>query len=391
MSWLVPGAPVLLLAALVLAIMSEQLILDLTGQYRWVVYALGIALAGGFHRSRLFVVLISLGAIDIATLGVPETDILSVLGTVLLFLIGVLALVRDRGVASSAGLGQIVISTVLAAVPALIFYDSVNVEAFLNMELLPGWMTGWTGLPQSVALFALVSVGGTAYGVYRWRGAVERSLLWCQLGILLVVHPTTGWAADELFLMSTGLIIVLTVLQTSYAMAYRDDLTGLPARRALGRDLESLGGTYTVAMVDVDRFKQFNDSHGHDVGDQVLKLVSVHLAGVGGGGKAYRYGGEEFTLLFPGKVRDEALVHLNSVRVAVEGATFSLRRWHRPKEKPSMGRKAASVTSSKKLSVTVSIGVSDSTDSDLSAEQVLKKSDRALYRAKNKGRNQVST
>jgi diguanylate cyclase (GGDEF)-like protein len=119
--------------------------------------------------------------------------------------------------------------------------------------------------------------------------------------------------------------------------------------------------------------------------------VSVHLAGVGGGGKAYRYGGEEFTLLFPGKVRDETLVHLNSVRVAVEGATFSLRRWHRPKEKPSMGRKAASVTSSKKLSVTVSIGVSDSTDSDLSAEQVLKKSDRALYRAKNKGRNQVST
>jgi diguanylate cyclase (GGDEF)-like protein len=56
-----------------------------------------------------------------------------------------------------------------------------------------------------------------------------------------------------------------------------------------------------------------------------------------------------------------------------------------------MGRKATSVTSSKKLSVTVSIGVSDSTDADLSAEQVIKKSDRALYRAKNKGRNQVST
>ncbi len=54
-------------------------------------------------------------------------------------------------------------------------------------------------------------------------------------------------------------------------MGYRGDLTGLAARRALGRGLESLGGTYTVAMVDVDRFKQFNDSHGHDVGDQVLK------------------------------------------------------------------------------------------------------------------------
>jgi diguanylate cyclase (GGDEF)-like protein len=53
-------------------------------------------------------------------------------------------------------------------------------------------------------------------------------------------------------------------------------------------------------MVDVDHFKPFNDKHGHDVGDQVLKLVATELAGVRGGGTAYRYGGEEFTILFPG-------------------------------------------------------------------------------------------
>ena len=54
-----------------------------------------------------------------------------------------------------------------------------------------------------------------------------------------------------------------------------------------------------MAMIDVDHFKKFNDTHGHDIGDQVLKLVAARLAQVEGGGIAYRYGGEEFAVLFP--------------------------------------------------------------------------------------------
>ena len=72
------------------------------------------------------------------------------------------------------------------------------------------------------------------------------------------------------------------------------------------------------------------------------------------------------------------------------GATFSLRRWHRPKERPSGTQGSTPAKRSRKLSVTVSIGVSDSTDPELSPEQILKRADQALYRAKNKGRNQVS-
>src|SRR2546425_6328967 len=75
-------------------------------------------------------------------------------------------------------------------------------------------------------------------------------------------------------------------------MAYQDSLTGLPARRALNEALLRLGGHYTVAMLDVDHFKRINDHHGHDVGDQVLKMIAAKLAQVTGGGKAYRYGGE---------------------------------------------------------------------------------------------------
>jgi len=75
----------------------------------------------------------------------------------------------------------------------------------------------------------------------------------------------------------------------------------LPSRRALIERLPSLGRRYTVAMVDVDHFKNFNDTYGHDAGDQVLRMVASRLGEVSGGGTAFRYGGEEFTILFPGK------------------------------------------------------------------------------------------
>ena len=57
-------------------------------------------------------------------------------------------------------------------------------------------------------------------------------------------------------------------------MAFRDELTGLPGRRALNERLQRLPRQYVLAMTDVDHFKKFNDTHGHDVGDEVLKLVA---------------------------------------------------------------------------------------------------------------------
>jgi diguanylate cyclase (GGDEF)-like protein len=204
------------------------------------------------------------------------------------------------------------------------------------------------------------------------------------------VLPAIGDAAAHLLLMATGLVLAISVLETSYVMAYRDELTGLPARRALMRELEQISGTYTVAMVDVDHFKQFNDKYGHDVGDQVLQLVAARLADGPGGGKAYRYGGEEFTLLYPGRARDAALPHAEAVRRSVEIATFSLRAWNRPRKKPSAGRKPKKpIKRPRKLSVTVSVGLADSSRlGDPTA--VLKRADEALYEAKRGGRNRVA-
>ena len=147
-----------------------------------------------------------------------------------------------------------------------------------------------------------------------------------------------------------------------------------------------------MAMVDVDHFKRFNDRYGHDVGDQVLRMVAGRLAKAPGGGRAYRFGGEEFTVLYPGKSLQEALPHLKEVRRSVEEATFLLRSWRRPRKKPvdPGAWRGAGKPQAKRLSVTVSIGVADTSGKDPLPESVLKRADQALYRAKKAGRNRVA-
>jgi GGDEF domain-containing protein len=185
------------------------------------------------------------------------------------------------------------------------------------------------------------------------------------------------------------LLLSLSVVEQSYSMAYRDELTKLPGRRALMRELAEMTPPFTVAMVDVDHFKKFNDKHGHDVGDQVLQMVATHLA-ASPDATAYRYGGEEFTLVFPRLTRDESLAGAEAVRASVEEASFSLRGWTRPRKKPAEGKRKKP-RRRRSLSVTVSIGLADSSTGDGSPEVILKKADQALYRAKEEGRNRVST
>src|SRR2546425_12372063 len=102
-------------------------------------------------------------------------------------------------------------------------------------------------------------------------------------------------------------MLVVSLIETSHHMAYNDPLTGLPGRRALDEALGRLGGQYAIAMVDIDHFKRFNDEHGHDVGDQLLRKIGVALEMVGGGGRAYRYGGEEVAGPFPASTVPGAL------------------------------------------------------------------------------------
>lgn len=378
----------LLLAIGFMSLASDEYVENFAETYGLVAYGAGLALAWVFYRSRAFIALTILAWMDIAIVGSPNpVELLMGLGTVVILLMGMLGVVRDRGVASQIGVIQAVIVSVVAAIGGLYFAGYERVQNFAtNLKVLPLENVVWPGYPLLTLVVTGLALLGVAYGFHRYRGPVERSFVWAVLLLLVAMHPEMGRAGSALFVMASGLTLTLGIVETSYVLAYRDELTGLPGRRALMQYLDGAKGTYAIAMVDVDHFKKFNDKHGHDVGDQVLKLVASRLQRGPGGGRAYRYGGEEFTLLFPGRTREQAMDHLEAIRENIQDARFHIRSWKRPRDRPDG---TTEIRKSKELQVTISLGVA-STDGKDPYEVVLKRADQALYRAKKKGRNQVS-
>ncbi|MGE7959186.1 GGDEF domain-containing protein [Pseudomonas sp. NPDC089530] len=185
------------------------------------------------------------------------------------------------------------------------------------------------------------------------------------------------------------LMIAAAVAHEAYQMAFRDELTGLPGRRALNERMQRLGRNYVLAMSDVDHFKKFNDTHGHDVGDQVLRLVASKLSKVSGGGRAYRYGGEEFAVVFAGKTLEECMPHLEVIRETIANYNIQLRNQENRPQDDQQGRQRRGAPAASSVSVTVSIGVAERQMEHRTPEEVLKSADQALYSAKGAGRNCV--
>src|SRR5207245_1757339 len=178
---------------------------------------------------------------------------------------------------------------------------------FHRLRLLPPGLVRWTPLADPALLAFLVALGLQLAGQLMSPTSTQRSYLWAIAALFLGVNGLRPGNPDPMtfYLATACLILIAAVVEASYHMAYEDSLTGLPARRALNEALLRLGGHYTLAMADVDHFKNINDRHGHDLRDQALKVVAENLALVGGSGRAFRYGGEEFAVLFPGKSVEE--------------------------------------------------------------------------------------
>jgi diguanylate cyclase (GGDEF)-like protein len=158
----------------------------------------------------------------------------------------------------------------------------------------------------------------------------------------------------------------------------RDPLTGLFNRRHMTDSLrkgisrcQSQGSRLSLIAIDVDHFKKFNDNHGHDAGDMVLRAVgSVLEQACDGDEVACRPGGEEFTLILPDTTPEDALTRAELVRQAVEEVTVRY------------GEKALP-------RVTISIGVSHYPSHGTMPQDLMRAADEALYEAKARGRNQV--
>jgi PleD family two-component response regulator len=141
-------------------------------------------------------------------------------------------------------------------------------------------------------------------------------------------------------------------------------------------------------MVDIDHFKKFNDTYGHDVGDDVLAMVASKLDQVEGGGQVFRYGGEEFTVLFKGKKLDHAIAFLDDIRELIAETPFAIRDKSN-REKASKSARKENTKPKNTVQITVSIGVAEKSNQHANAEEVIKDADKALYKAKDKGRNIV--
>jgi diguanylate cyclase (GGDEF)-like protein len=245
------------------------------------------------------------------------------------------------------------------------------------------WLDQWPFSQTALLVIAIAQIAMLTLFIRRPE-ALEGAFCW----VLPSVAAGLWW--PETFAFWGGVVaflLVIAIIENSFKMAFNDELTGLPARRAMNEFLLKVGRRYTVAMVDVDHFKKVNDNHGHDVGDQVLRMVATCLRRVTGGGRAYRYGGEEFVVIFPSKEQQKALPHLEMLRETIANASFFVRSKKRPKKKPDApNSKTAGKT---KLKITVSIGVASRDETKTTPEQVIRSADQALYKAKKGGRNQV--
>lgn len=217
--------------------------------------------------------------------------------------------------------------------------------------------------------------------------AVAAGMVWSLVALLASVRAASHDGHIALALLALGVAAV----ERSHWIAYHDELTGLPGRRAFNEALAALHEPYTIAIVDVDHFKKFNDTFGHDTGDQVLRKVARQLGDVNAG-TAYRCGGEEFAVIFPGLTAQEAVEHAEELRQNIEADVFVARgparsQRDRAERRETMTRRkqpAPVVTR-----VTVSIGLACPTTSLRTTEEVLLAADKALYQAKHNGRNRV--
>jgi diguanylate cyclase (GGDEF)-like protein len=385
---LLPGAVLVATTILLLLVPSwREAAVGFVPAYPNAAFAAGVVLALRFRRHRVFLIVLLLTAAERLvwlTADSPVGHIMVGAASVWLPLnVGVLGWLPERHgfrVAAAWIMGLLAVEsvvTVLAVQP-----EATPLAALLATSLVD-WNLSLVGLFTFLGAISLAAVraGARPY-------PIECGTLWALVAALI------GFAVGAPSLASlgfagAGLVLAVSLVEASYVIAYGDELTGLPGRRALTEALGRLDGTYTIAMVDIDHFKKFNDAYGHDVGDQLLRMVGARLGDVGGGGRAFRYGGEEFAIIFDGATVDEALPHLEALRKRIETTGFALRGPDRPRRRPDAPRVATRPV--QRVSVSVSIGAAAANGGDDRPEDVLDAADAALYRAKDGGRNRLCT
>ena len=360
----------------------------------YLILLIGLVLCWLFYTSREFILLLILGAgfWSIQTYiweGTLSTNGKIILYDLLCLIIPInfviLNFLKERGILNQYGIKRLLFVAFQVVLVTWLVHSGSTYSSFTipGIDIFPFKYSSTIKQPLFIVMtLSLIIL------VVDW--VIQGSQLryaWILIlaSMMLALHHINDKQVATIYFILGGMITITAIIIHSYNLAYKDELTQLPSRRALKQKLSSLGKTYAIAMTDVDHFKKLNDTYGHDVGDDVLKMLATHLSQVEGGGKAYRYGGEEFTIVFPGKDAKNAAVYPEALRTTIDSTPFTIRHKKRPRSKPENNN---IVSGTKSLNVTISIGVAGKSDSQ-SPQDVIKAADKALYRAKKAGRNQV--
>jgi len=404
---LVPGGAVLAVAVLLVNSSLFGQVASSLSFYYVAVFAAGLLLAWRFNSSRILFSLLTLllahRAAEFFSAGHPHSGpgrtaaILAALLIPLNFII--LAVMRERGFVIAG----------IAPRFGLLFLESVVVAVLCRPENVAA--AARSSDPVHVPLWALAGLA-VAVAVFIWRYGqthkpIEPGFAWSLTAVFLWLEFAPVGKGADAYVATAALIIAASLIETSYVLAYHDELTGIRGRRAFNEALLSLDQQYAIAIVDIDHFKSFNDTYGHDVGDQVLSMVASRISNVEGGGQAFRCGGEEFAVIFRGASAKDSFEYLERLRKAIGSSTFRVRGCERrsaahieeadrrqPADRRRVPKKKAATPSAPTqtpdhLSVTVSIGVAEPSTRYRQPEQVIQAADQALYRAKGKGRDRV--
>ena len=338
--------------------------------------AAALALAFFFHRQRLAQVSTLLLLMAMSRLeGDAGPSGAAALAFVPWLCMVVAVLPESRWLARSQLLLILVVTALVALVMRAPAHILIDVSRFFR-EALPG--------VDPLAGAAIVIAVAAVPCLLRFVLRAPIHEMVAAIALLLLAAASLRWwhrAEADVLMALAAACIVAGVLYGSYRMAFIDALTGLPNRRSLDESLERLGSRYMLAMVDVDHFKQFNDTHGHAAGDIVLREVGALLRRHSGG-RAFRYGGEEFCVVFedvePAVAADgceRARAALEKARIRVRPEIAGTRKRSRPQD----------------VAVTASFGLAPRSTEHKRAHEVLATADKALYKAKGKGRNRVET
>lgn len=406
MSWYLTRNLLVSILMLVLAFIFRNYLKTFSAEFRllliYVPYALLatlVALSIYYNRARLFVLSVSVALLyyliqTYLQASLSKPDILFIYSLICIqfpILLSHLLFIKERGLLNRFGfLYCLLLPFNFLVAWYLLSYESEGLMTFVQNWAMVKPLDGYVMSFFSTIIFLMVFLTG----VYRIEKQTDEFAA-RLLPVLIFSFVTLAFLGLEgisvCMFLAIPICLLMGVMETSYDMAFRDDLTGLLGRRALNERMKGLSRRYVIAMMDVDHFKKFNDTHGHDIGDEVLKMVAKQISAVGGGGTAYRYGGEEFSVIFAGKDIDYCEEYLEEVRENIEQYRMTIRNSGQRPDKEESGRerrgrrsKARNETS---VSVTISIGMAEPDEDNTSPEQVLKAADTALYKAKKKGRN----